>query len=92
VEWDCIPAASYYHRRTNWPKYFNQDRSFSMKPSLIVNGAAGRMGKRILAGRRKQEFTIVAALERRITLLADAGLVAGIASSISRWKDAARRR
>jgi 4-hydroxy-tetrahydrodipicolinate reductase len=52
-----------------------------MKPSLIVSGAAGRMGKRILAlAVESGEFTIVAALERpdHPDLGKDAGLVAGI--------------
>ena len=52
-----------------------------MKPSLIVSGAAGRMGKRILAlAAESREFTIVAALERQDhpDLGKDAGLVAGV--------------
>jgi 4-hydroxy-tetrahydrodipicolinate reductase len=52
-----------------------------MKPSLIVSGAAGRMGKRILAlAAESKQFTIVAALEREDhpDLGKDAGLVAGI--------------
>ncbi len=52
-----------------------------MKPSLIVSGAAGRMGKRILAlAAESRDFTIVAALERQDhpDLGKDAGLVAGI--------------
>lgn len=52
-----------------------------MKPSLIVSGAAGRMGKRILAlAAESGDFSIVAAIERpdHPDLGKDAGLIAGI--------------
>ena len=52
-----------------------------MKPKLIINGAAGRMGRRILAlAHESGQFNIVAALEHNACpdLGKDAGEVAGI--------------
>ncbi len=52
-----------------------------MKPTLIVNGAAGRIGKRILAlAAGSKQFTLVAALEREDhpDLGKDVGLIAGV--------------
>jgi 4-hydroxy-tetrahydrodipicolinate reductase len=52
-----------------------------MKPTLIVSGAAGRMGKRILTlAAESKQFTLVAALERddHPDLGKDAGLIAGV--------------
>lgn len=52
-----------------------------MKPTLIINGAAGRMGKRILAlSQEEAMFTIAAALEHPThpDLGKDAGALAGV--------------
>lgn len=52
-----------------------------MKPALIINGAAGRMGKRIVAlAYEEAVFSLVAALEhpKHPDLGKDAGLTAGI--------------
>lgn len=52
-----------------------------MKPSLIINGAAGRMGKRILALAHEDAFfSVVSALEhpKHPDLGKDAGVLAGI--------------
>ncbi|HUS71600.1 MAG TPA: 4-hydroxy-tetrahydrodipicolinate reductase [Sedimentisphaerales bacterium] len=51
-----------------------------MKPKLIVSGAAGRMGKRIISlAIEAEEFNIIAAVERKDhpEIGKDAGLVAG---------------
>ena len=52
-----------------------------MKPELIINGAAGRMGKRILAlAVESEEFTITAAVDydQCPDLGKDAGILAGV--------------
>ena len=52
-----------------------------MKPSLIVKGAAGRMGKRILVlNDDDKAFSVVAAIEypKHPDMGKDAGLLAGI--------------
>jgi 4-hydroxy-tetrahydrodipicolinate reductase len=52
-----------------------------MKPQLVISGAAGRMGRRILAlAVENQEFTIAAAIDRKDhpDMGKDAGLLAGI--------------
>jgi len=52
-----------------------------MKPQLVITGAAGRMGRRIVAlAVESQDFTIAAAIDRKDhpDLGKDAGLLAGI--------------
>lgn len=52
-----------------------------MKPNLIINGAAGRMGRRIVAlVAQGQEFDIIAAIDRpgHGDIGKDAGVLAGI--------------
>jgi len=52
-----------------------------MKPNLIINGAAGRMGRRIVAlAAQGQEFDIIAAVDRAShgDIGKDAGVLAGI--------------
>jgi 4-hydroxy-tetrahydrodipicolinate reductase len=52
-----------------------------MKPQLVITGAAGRMGRRILAlAVESQEFTIAAAIDRKDhpDLGKDAGVLAGV--------------
>src|SRR4030042_4999809 len=52
-----------------------------MKPKLIVSGAAGRMGRRIISlAVEANEFDIVAAVEKKghPDIGKDAGLVAGV--------------
>jgi 4-hydroxy-tetrahydrodipicolinate reductase len=52
-----------------------------MKPNLIINGAAGRMGRRILAlAAQAQEFDIIAAVDRagHADIGRDVGVLAGI--------------
>jgi 4-hydroxy-tetrahydrodipicolinate reductase len=59
----------------------NRKRSNLMKPNLIINGAAGRMGRRIVAlVAQGREFDIIAAIDRpgHADIGKDAGVLAGI--------------